>query len=205
MAKSGGSDRKGSGGGIKNDGGGAFSGDIKNKESLKNIKDRELQREIQQGISKYESRLGLRTQNIMLADLKGAYGVHVTANGKSEGIYLDKKTFKTGTVDKITKVKKSAYKSKFLTATNKPVQHTIVHELGHATWNSHLRSASAIAAGKVIKTAYKKFLKENPKGYGKYSKSNVNEFWAEATTKSVLGTSDYYTNFVKKTIKKYKL
>lgn len=205
MAKSSGSDRKGSGGGIKNDGGGAFGGDIKNKESLKNIKDRELQREIQQGISKYESRLGLRTKNIMIADLSGAFGVHVTVGGKSEGVYLDKKTFKNGTVEKINKVKKAAYKSKFLTATNKPVQHTIVHELGHATWNSHLKSANAISAGRSIKSAYKKFLKENPKGYGKYSKSNVNEFWAEATTKAVLGTSDEYTKFVKRTIKKYKL
>lgn len=205
MAKSSGSDRKSSGGGIKNDGGGAFGGEIKNKESLKNIKDRELQREIQQGISKYESRLGLRTKNIMLAELSGAYGVHVTQGGKSEGVYLDKKTFKNGTVGKINATKKSAYKTKFLTATNKPVQHTIVHELGHATWNSHLSAANAISAGKSIKTMYNKFLKASPKGYGKYAKSNVNEFWAEATTKAVLGKSDEYTRFVKRTIKKYKL
>jgi len=94
MGKSSGSDRKSSGGGIKNDGGGNYKGEIKNVESLKNIKDRELQREIQQGISKYESRLGIGTTNIMLADLSGAYGVHVTVNGKSDGIYLDKRTFK---------------------------------------------------------------------------------------------------------------
>lgn len=205
MGKSSGSDRKSSGGGIKNDGAGNYKGEIKNVESLKNIKDRELQREIQQGISKYESRLGIGTTNIMLADLSGAYGVHVTVNGKSDGIYLDKRTFKKGNVDKITAIKKAAYRTKFLTKTNKPVQHTIVHELGHATWNSNFRSENAIKASRSIREMYAKFSKEKPKGYGKYAYSNVNEFWAEVTTRAVLGSSDKYTRFVKSTIKKYKL
>jgi len=52
---------------------------------------------------------------------------------------------------------------------------------------------------------YVKFSKEKPKGYGKYAYSNVNEFWAEVTTRAVLGSSDKYTRFVKSTIKKYKL
>lgn len=202
MGKSSGPNR---GGGLKNDGAGNYSGSIKNVESLKNMKDRELQREIQQGISKYESRLGIRQKNIMLADLEGAHGVHVTMNGESEGVYLNKKSFKNGTVDKIIKVKNSAYKTKFLTKTNKPVQHTIVHELGHATWNSHFKAANAREAGKSIRTMYAKFTKEKPKGYGKYAHSNINEFWAEATSKAVLGSSDKYTKFVKDTIKKYKL
>ncbi len=205
MGKSSGSNRKSTGGGIGKDGGGNYKGTVKNPESLKNIKDRELQREIQQGISKYESRLGLRTTDIQLADLSGAYGVHLTIDGKSGGIYLDKKTFKNGTVKKIVTTKTGAYKTKFLTKTNKPVQHTIIHELGHATWNSHLRSAKAVNASKEIKAMYKTFKKEKPKSYGSYAFSNVNEFWAETTTKAVLGKSDKYTRFVKSTIKKYKL
>ena len=205
MGKSSGSNRKGAGGGIKNDGGGNYKGEIKNIESLKNIQDRELQREIQQGISKYESRFGIGTQNIMLADLQGAYGVAVTKNGKADGIYLDKKTFKNGNVKKIVTAKTGAYKSKFLTRTNKPVQHTIVHELGHATWNSALSSSNAVKASSSIRSMYAKFTKEKPKGYGKYAYSNINEFWAEVTTRAVLGSSDKYTSFVKKTIKKYKL
>lgn len=205
MGKSSGSDRKSSGGGIKNDGGGNYKGSIKNIESLKNIKDRELQREIQQGISKYESRIGIRTPEIMLAELQGAYGVHVTSNGESKAVYLDKRTFKNGSVKKITAIKKGAYSTKFLTKTNKPVQHTIIHELGHATWNSALKSKGAVKAGKSIREMYAKFSKEKPKGYGKYAYSNVNEFWAEVTTKAVLGTSDEYTRFVKRTIKQHKL
>ena len=201
MGKSSGSDRKG----MKNDGAGNYKGEIKNEESLKNIKDRELQREIQQGISKYESRLGLRTNNIMLADLDGAYGVHVTIAGQSAGVYLSKKHFKNTTVEKVIKVKKEGYKTKFSTPTNKPVQHTLIHELGHSTWNSHLRSENAIKAKKSITQMYKTFKKEKPRAYGSYAYSNVNEFWAEATAKAVLGKSDKYTRFVKSTIKKYKL
>ncbi len=205
MGKSSGGTRKSSGGGIRNDGAGNYNGEIKNPESLKNIRDRELQREIQQGISKYESRLGLRTKDIMLAELSGAYGVHVTIDGKSGGVYLDKRTFKNGTVKKITSIKKGAYASKFLTRTNKPVQHTIIHELGHATWNSHYTASNSVKAGISIKKMYNEFTKEKPKGYGKYAYSNVNEFWAEATTRAVIGNSDKYTKFVKRTIKKYKL
>lgn len=190
---------------LKNDGGGDYKGGIKNVESLKNIKDRELQREIQQGISKYESRLGIGTTNIKLADLSGALGVHVTKNGKSDAIYLDRKTFKNASADKISKTVNSAYKTKFLTKTNKSVQHTVIHELGHSTWNSHFKSDNAIKASKSIREMYSKFVKEKPKGYGKYAYSNVNEFWAEATTKAVLDSSDKYSNFVKKTIRKYKL
>lgn len=201
MGKSSGSDR----GGMGKDGGGNYSGSIKNPESLKNIKDRELQRELQQGVAKYESRLGIGTTNIMLADLEGAYGVHVTSGGKSEGIYLSKKHFKNASVDSVVKSKKSGYKTKFSTPTNKPVQHTLIHELGHATWNSALSSKSAVGASKSIRSMYKTFKKEKPRAYGSYAYSNVNEFWAETTAKAVLGKSDKYTRFVKSTIKKYKL
>lgn len=201
MGKSSGSDR----GGMGKDGGGNYTGTIKNPESLKNIKDRELQREIQQGISKYESRLGIRTTNIMLADLSGAYGVHVTSGGKSGGVYLSKKHFKNATVAKVVQVKKGGYKTKFSTPTNKPVQHTLIHELGHATWNSALSSKGAVGASKSIRTMYNTFKREKPKSYGSYAYSNVNEFWAETTAKAVLGKSDKYTRFVKTTIKKYKL
>ena len=141
----------------------------------------------------------------MLADLDGAYGVHVTVDGKSEGVYLSKKHFKNATVDKVVKTKMDGYRTNYSTKTNKPVQHTLVHELGHATWNSHLRSTNAVKAGVVIKNKYKQFMKDKPKGYGSYSRSNVNEFWAETTAKAVLGENDSYTRWLKSIIKKYKL
>lgn len=43
------------------------------------------------------------------------------------------------------------------------------------------------------------------KGYGRYSMTNVNEFWAETVTKAVHGRSDKYTTAVKRIARKYKL
>lgn len=207
MGKSAGTTRPG--GGIGRDGGGNYKGGIKKPESISNIQNTQLRREIQQGISKYESRLGVRQQNVQLAELSGAVGVHVTRAGQSEAVYLDTDTFKKATVASIVKMKQAAYKTGFLTKTNKPVQHTIVHELGHATWNNNLTGKKQVAASKDIQSKYREFRKEYSSGklksYGKYSTTNVNEFWAEATTKAVLGKSDKYTKFVKSIIKKYKL
>ena len=189
--------------------GNAKRSDVKNTESLSKIKNAALRREIQQGISKYESRLGVRQRNVQLATMTDAVGVHVTAAGKSDGVYLNKRYFKNANVAQVVAMKQSAYKSGFLTKTNKPVQHTIVHELGHATWNSHLIGANAVAARRDIVAKYRDFKKEYSRGklksYGKYATANVNEFWAEATAKAVLGKADKYTRFVKATIKKYKL
>lgn len=209
MGKSSGGTRKAAGGGLKNDGSGSYTGKIGKAEGLATIKNTQLRREIQQGISKYESRLGVRQTNVKIADLSGAYGVHVTQNGKSSGVFLDKKTFQAGTTASVSKSKTAAYNSGFLTKTNKAVQHTVVHELGHATWNSHLTGRNQVAASRDIREMYKKFQKDvrngKAKGYGSYARSNVNEFWAEASTKAVLGKPDKYTRFVKATIKKYKL
>ena len=43
------------------------------------------------------------------------------------------------------------------------------------------------------------------KGYGRYSMTNVNEFWAETVTKAVHRRSDKYTTAVKRIARKYKL
>lgn len=46
---------------------------------------------------------------------------------------------------------------------------------------------------------------KSKQGYGKYAKTNVNEFWAEVCTKAVHGKADKYTKAAKDIIKKYKL
>lgn len=203
MAKTSGSLRSKTGG-IGRDGGGNYKGTVERIGSLKELKDTQLRRTIQQGISKYESRLGTRT-NVRLANLEGAYGVHVTQNGKSAGVYLDRKTFLKANVAKINSVKRSAYSSGFLNKTNKPTQHTVVHELGHATWNNHLTGKKQQSAGKEINKLYKTFKKQNPKKWGTYGKTNVNEFYAEGIAKGVLGKSDKYTKSLIKITKKYDL
>jgi len=179
-----------------------YSGTIKNVGSLKEISDRALQKDLQQGISKFESRLGVRT-DVKLADLNGAYGVHVTANGKSDGVYLDRNSFKNK--EQVINAKENAYKTGFSNKTNKPTQHTVVHELSHSLWTNHHSSSKHIKAGDEIKKVYNSFKKDNPKSWGSYGKTNINEFYAEGITKGVLGKSDKYTKSLIKITKKYGL
>lgn len=172
--------------------------------SIKEIKDRALQKDIQQAISKFESRLGVK-HKVELADLNGAYGVHIASgiDGKTVGIYLDRNSFKTK--EQVINAKEKAYKSGFSNKTNKPTQHTVVHELSHAVWNSHQTSVKSQKAGREIYDLYKTFKKRNPKSWGSYGKTNINEFYAEGITKGVLGKSDKYTKSLIKITKKYGL
>ncbi len=183
---------------------GASNINVKNVGSIKEIKDRALQRDLQQGISKFESRIGVK-HKVELADMNGAYGVHVASglDGKTVGIYLDRKSFKTK--EQVIKAKENAYKTNFSNKTNKPTQHTVVHELAHAVWNSHQKSAKSQKAGEEVNKLYKTFKKYNPKSWGSYGKTNVNEFYAEGITKGVLGKSDKYTKSLIKITKKYGL
>lgn len=196
-----GSSSGGGGGGDAN-----YKGSIKNVESLKNIQDPKLYKAMKEAISRYHAALGIPERNVKLADLEGAYGVQVSSGGKSEAVYLNKALYKTGTVQSISKQKAADYKSGWATKTNKPVAHTITHELAHATWNTSLTGANQKAAGKEIKAMYKSWSADRRKtGYGKYSKTNVDEFWAETVTKGIHGKADKYTKKAKQIVKKYKL
>lgn len=191
-------------GGLSNDGGGNSNINITNIGSLKAMKNRELQREIQQGISKFESRLGVKS-DVKLATMEGAVGLAKTdLSGKTE-VFLNRKHFEKADVKTVNEYKNRAYKSKFLNKTNKPTQHTVVHELSHALWNSHKPQEKHQKAGKEINKLYKNFKKDNPKSWGSYSKTNVNEFYAEGITKGILGESDKYTKSLIKITKKYGL
>lgn len=183
-----------------------YKGKIDGIKPLSSIKHNDVYRDIKQGIAKYHSRLGVRQKDIKIANLDaGTNGVHVTSGGVSSNIYLSSSVFNKPKGEIIARTKK-AYDSGWSTKTNKPIQHTVVHELAHATWNSHLSSPSAQAAGKDITKLHKSWQKYKKKsGYGEYSKTNINEFWAEVTTKGVLGKSDKYTRSAKSIIKKYKL
>lgn len=151
--------------------------------------------------------MGLEQKNVKLADLeKNIGGLHKTVDGKSEGVYLNKKIFKTGTVESVTKTTNTAYSTKLLTKTNKPVAHILTHELAHSTWNEHLSGAKYQAAGKAIQKVYNSWeADKNKSGYGSYSKTNVSEFWAETVTKGIHGKSDKYTKALKGIAQKYKL
>lgn len=184
-----------------------YHGKVTGVESLANMKDPAMYKATKEAISRYHSVLGVREKNIKLATLSGGtLGVQMTASGgKSVAIYLNKKYFNQGT-KAVMKQTKAGYTSGWHTKTNKPLAHTVTHELAHATWNSSLSGANQKAAGKEVNKLYNKWRKDKKKtGYGKYSQTNVDEFWAETITKAVHGKSDQYTNKAKAICKKYKL
>lgn len=181
--------------------------EIKNPRDLATIKDNAVYREMKRGISRYHAVLGVRERSVKIADLPaGTDGVQASLGGKSIGVYLNSNTYDKLSRSAIEKKVRQSYDSGWSARTNKPIQHTITHELAHATWNSSLKSANAKAAGKEISKLGKQWLNDNKKkGYGRYGESSVDEFWAEVIAKAVHGTPDKYTKKAKAIAKKYKL
>lgn len=186
------------GGGLDRDT--TYKGQIKDVESLIKMKDPAMYKAAKQAISNFAAKLGIPEKNVKLAKLSG----NVMGIGGDGEVYLNKKYFNMP-AKKFADVIKQNYQSGHLTKTNKPLAHVINHELAHASWNTGSTSAKAKAAGKEIKALYNQFKRKGGSGYGKYAKSNVDEFWAEVSTKAAHGTSDRYTQKAKQIYKKYKL
>ena len=163
-----------------------------------------MYKSVGEAISRYHSVLGVRQTNVKLADMSSqTLGVHVTVDGKSEGVYLNKKVFDQPK-NKIIAQTNEGYKSGWHTQTNKPIAHTVTHELAHATWNEHMTGAKQKAASKEINTLFRQWKKDGKKkGYGKYASHNVSEFFAETATKAVHGTADKYTTAIKNIVKSF--
>lgn len=170
------------------------------------MKNRDMEKQINRAISRYEKVMGVRERHVRLADLDGAYGVtYIDANG-SQGIYLDRKLFDVPKRKFEADYKKSNYDNGFKNVTNRAAQHTVTHELAHATWTSSYTSAKHKAAGKEISSLYQKWSKDKKKkGYGTYGRRDVDEFWAEVVAKGIHGKSDKYTKKAIGIAKKYKL
>ena len=189
-----------------NPGDSSYKGKIGKVEDLVKIKDPQVYKSTKEAIARYHSVLGVRQKNVKLAEMSaGTLGVHVTAEGKSQAVYLNKKSFNQKQ-SKIVAQTKQGYDAGWHTKTNKPIAHTVTHELAHATWNNHLTGANHKAAGKDIATLHDQWRKDKKKsGYGKYANTNINEFWAETLTKAVHGKADKYTKKAKAICKKYDL
>ena len=187
-------------------GDGNFKGSIGKTYSLKTIKDPKVYRATANAISRYHSVLGERQRAVKLADMPdNTYGVHLTQAGQSKAIYLNKKHFDKS-YKEIESAHRKGYDSGWSTRTNKPIAHTVTHELAHATWNQHMTGVKQRAAGKEINALFNTWKKDKTKnGYGRYAATNVSEFWAETSTKAVHGVADKYTKSVKSIIKRYKL
>ena len=129
----------------------------------------------------------------------------------SEGIYLDKKLFDVPKKEFEKKYAQSNYARRggFKNVTRIPAQHTMTHELAHATWSSYYKSPKHKAAGKEIRSLYKTFLSDKSstrkKNYGSYGTKNVDELWAEVITKGIHGDNDSYTRKAIKIARRYNL
>lgn len=185
-----------------------WKGQIKNERDLWTVKDKAVYKELKQGISRFESALGVRERSVKVADLgTRVMGVQLTnvASGTSSGVYLNTRYFdqsKKWISDNLSRQMKDGWQTK----TSKPVQHVVIHELGHALWNSSLKSNQAKAANPSVKKLYNTWVRDKKKkGYGEYSKSSIDEFWAETCAKATRGEQDKYTRGVKSIVKKYKL
>lgn len=190
--------RSGGGGGLNRDT--TYKGSIKNVESLIKMKDPALYKATKEAISNFAAKLGVPERNVKLADLSG----NVMGIGTKGEVYLNKKYFNKSAKE-FGKTIKQNYDSGHLTKTNKPLAHVLNHEFAHAAWQSSHTTPKAKAAGKEISKLYKSWSKSGGKGYGKYAKSNVDEFWAEVSTKAAHGKADKWTKQAKSIYKKYKL
>lgn len=175
-------------------------------ESLSSLEHREVVKQLQKAISRYDAIMGVRERTVKVANTGGAYGVtYINSNG-SQGIYLSKSFFNQSRNQIEAQYKKNNYVNHFKNTTNRPIQHTMTHELAHATWTSSYTGANHKAAGKEINTLFKKWSADTKKkGYGSYGKTNVDEFWAEVVTKGIHGKSDKYTKKAIQIAKSYKL
>lgn len=177
-----------------------YTGRIRNVESLVHMKDPAMYKATKEAISNFAAKLGIPERNVKLADLDGG----VMGIGTKGEVYLNKKYFNKS-AEEFADVMKVDYESGHGTKTNKPLAHVATHELAHAAWTSSLTSPNAVAAGARIQSLYKAWQKSGGKGYGTYAASNVDEFWAEASTKAAHGTPDRWTKAIKKIYKDYKL
>lgn len=176
-------------------------------ESLDSLPHREVVKQLNRAISRYETVMGIRERKIMVADVgPGAYGVTFVGTDGSQGIYLNKDFFAQHRNAIETTVRNTEYASGFKNVTNRPIQHTMTHELAHATWASRYVGTNQRAAGVEIKRLYDEWKRDrNKQGYGAYGKSNVDEFWAEVVTKAIHGKADTYTKQAVAIAKKYNL
>lgn len=183
---------------------------LKGSRSLSTLSDRSVEKEIFRGISRFEAVLGVRQRSVRLADLSGMNMLGVTyinsMTGSSTGILLNEKFFDRKKKDVVADIKTGQYDRGYKNRTNAPLQHTITHELAHATWNAGMKRSAAIAAGMEITALYNKWLKDTKKkGYGTYGRTDVSEFYAEGITKAIHGNADKYTRKLIHITKKYGL
>jgi hypothetical protein len=175
-------------------------------ESLDSLKHREVTKQLNRAISRYEKVMGVRERTIRVADTPGAYGVTFLNSNGSQGIYLSKSLFNQSRNKIEADYRKQNYDTGFKNKTNRPIQHTLTHELAHAHGRVLMMLLNIRQQAKKFQVSIRNGQKIKKKqGYGSYGKSNVDEFWAEVVTKGVHGKSDKYTRKAISIAHSYKL
>lgn len=179
---------------------------LSSAEPLDSLEHREVVKQLNRAISRYESVMGVRERSVMVADIGNNYGVTFISEDGARGIYLNKSFFNQSRNEIEAQYRQGEYASGHKNLTNRPIQHTATHELAHATWASSYKGTAQKAAGVEINSLYSKWKKDTSiKGYGSYARKNVDEFWAETITKGIHGNSDKYTKAAISIAKRYKL
>lgn len=165
---------------------------------LDSIPDKVLRDQQRAVISRIFKRYGFEADTVALAPLGGAWGVNVQSIGNDgvNKVYLSKAAYKSA--GKIREAKVSAYKQGWSVKTRNPLQHTLVHELAHSKWISEKdqngikkriqplwEQYQAEVESKIKKYGRKEYAKYL--SIGQYAGTNINEFWAEASTQYLIG------------------
>lgn len=171
-----------------------YKADLVGLKGYKGVTDPKVASELQEGLKIYAKEIGLaEPTKISLETLpKGRRGVS-WGNGT---IALSKNYF-GGSYAKTVKGQTELMKSGWSVETSRPVLQTLHHELGHRTYD-HLSSGKKAKVGAI----FSKFSSsKSVKGWGKGSRQNAEEFFAEGMAKSLTGKSDSYTKALRKLLK----
>jgi hypothetical protein len=171
-----------------------YKADLVGVKGYKGVTDAKVAAELQQGIKMYAKEIGLaEPTQISLETLpKGRRGVSY-GNGT---IALSKNYF-GGSYAKTMTGATELMKSGWSVETSRPVMKTLHHELGHRTYD-YLSSGQKAKVGAI----FSKFSSsKSVKGWGKGSRQNAEEFFAEGMAKSLTGKSDSYTKALRKILK----
>ena len=195
-----------------------YSGPITNVGSIRDIEHTQTRLAVQSAISRYETVIGLGTNEVKIANLDGAYGLADLGDGS---IYLNRKYYNDGSIV-AKKIKDEA--SGWAVKTTRPAGHTVVHELAHQTWSRYAsrdgavnttgkQRAATVEAGKKISALYSEWrgqvLSKKRKSLGEYATTNADEWFAEYMTAGTIGTKgarrDKYAKALVKITKQYGL
>jgi hypothetical protein len=164
------------------------------KKGYRGVTDAQMEAEIKDAITQYSKEIGLaEPTQFTIENTRATIGKKVVGASGFTAIALDKQYY-GGSYAKSEKLARQRQESGFSVETSRPVRKTVQHELAHATY----RYLSSESKAKVAQL-YSRFTSDkSTKGWGSYSKTKAEEFYAEGIAKSLGGKKDFYTTELRK-------